>query len=640
MSMLYGYVNLNLQSVDTAMLKNMSSALAGYKYDSDSILINNNVAMGFLNQYITNESIFDDLPYYDKDNGLYFVCDAIIDNRDELIDLLGLNTRRDLSDSRIIFESYKKWKKDCTQHLLGDFAFIVYDVKLNQVQMFRDHMGKRLIYYRIENNKIFFSTLIKPLLDPFGKKSKNSLNEQYLIEFLSIKEIRHEISLGCTIYKDISYVIPASCLTVSNNSVLNEVYWDPRKIKVDHSLKRTNYVEAFKKVFSEAVKCRLRTNGEIGIFLSGGLDSGSVACVAASLLGEQGEKLNTYTSVPITGFTKWAPHYNIVDESKLVLKMQASYPNMNVHIIDSKGKDSLNSIERMLNIYEQPYKFIGNSYWLDDIFQKASNDGCKIILSGALGNSTISYGSYKTHLFEHLIRLRLISFAKDFQAICAHNKLGRKSMLAYLSKEFFSSWFNLDRGDFSSELVKNNYRLQYDVEKKMRAFGFSNKPILRVREERKLYFHPTVAHHMSSANAKYSVANNICERDPTGDKRVVEFCLSLPYECYFYHDKGLDRGLIRQAMLGIVPSEILDNFGYKGLQAADSLERIDKQWGDFIRVIKEEMQNPNDFMKYIDVDRLEGLIRTHSKLTYSFDAAINVRSILIIYICNKFHNML
>lgn len=639
MSMLYGYVNLNHQVNDIAMLNNMYSKLADYKYDSHTTLSENNVAMGYLNQFVTVESKFDDLPYYDKSAGLYFVCDAIIDNRDELINSLALESKKDLPDSQIVFESYKKWGKDCAQHLLGDFAFVVYDEKAKQVEMFRDHMGKRLLYYRVENNQVFFSTLIKPLINPFEKQEKIVLNEQYLVEFLSLKGIRHEITPGHTIFQSIDYVLPASCLTVSVKSVLNQIYWDPTKIKTDKKLAQTDYINEFKRIFNEAVKCRLRTTGDVGVFLSGGLDSGSVACVAASILDGQNKKLNTYTSVPRTGFKSSSPPFYVVDESKSVKKMHDSYPNMNLHFVDSKEKNSLNVIDRILHSFEQPYKFVENSYWLDDILQIAGNDGCKVILSGFLGNSTISYGSYKTHFYEHFIRLRLISFVKDFQSFCHHNKLSRKKMSSNLTKEIIRSVFYLKRESNSAELVRNTYRKKYCVEKKLHSFGFMNKPILRVREERSLFFHPTVTNHVSSTITKLSIANNICERDPTCDKRVVEFCLKLPYTCFFDKERGQDRGLVRQAMRGIVPSEILNNKHY-GLQAADWFNRIDDQWEDFFVTFNEKLYKSNYLLEYIDLDYMADLVTKYSKITYSEDISKHIREIIMIFICNQFTDML
>lgn len=639
MSILYGFINLDGQPAEPAVLRNMGATLTDYKADAISTLVENNVALGFLNQYITEESHFDKLPIFNECDGLYFVCDAILDNRDELAVLLGLRLTAELSDSLIIYESYKKWGKDCTRYLLGDFAFVIYDKKRRQVQLIRDHMGKRLLYYRLDNHRIFFSTLIKPLVDPWGNKQKPKLNEQYLIYFLSIKVSRHEIVTGSTIYRDISYVFPASCLTVTEQTALNEIYWEPRDIRPVRRKKNSDFIEEFKEIYYSAVKCRLRADGEIGIFLSGGLDSSSVACIAASILRDQNRQLHTYTSVPVSGFTNWAPKNLIAHESAAVKTMQAAYPNMLTHFIDSKDMNALNVADRILHVFEQPYKFIDNSYWLYDIIQTASNDGCKVILSGCFGNWTVSYGRYRTILFEHFMRLRWMRFIKDFNAFCFGSKLGRKQMIAEFADAFFRTVFSIKKGKVASELVKDAYLKKYDVEKTLRANGMAGKPLMRDGESRQLFFHPTLSNQATSAMAKFGLASGIRERDPTGDKRVVEFCLKLPYECCFDQATGYDRGLIRRAMAGIVPENILQN-RQAGQQAVDWLERLEPQWENYMRRFAEDLNGQNPLCEYLDFECINNLLRQHSNIDFAFDTIIDVRNIITIDNCKKFISMI
>lgn len=639
MSMLYGYINLDGRPADPGILENMGVALSNRKADAQTTLIDGSVAMGFKNQYITEESHFEALPYYDAETGLYIVCDAIIDNREELARLLGIKLTKETPDGRLIFESYKKWGEGCTSYLLGDFAFTVYDSRNRRAQFFRDHVGKRLIYYRIEDHCVYFSTLIKPLLDPWGNNQKPIINEQYLVFFFAIQGVRQDIFLGSTIFRDISYVSPGGRMTITEMAVSHDIFWDPQDIRHDRRLKKADYVEEFKEIFKEAVRCRLRTDGEVGVMLSGGLDSSSVACVAASILREQNKELHTYTSVPIRDFTDWTPRYITADESPAVKMMQASYPNMNMHFVDSKEKNSLNVANNVLDIFEQPYKFIDNSFWLDEIFQTAANDSCKIIMSGAFGNSTISYGSYWTIFFEHILKLRGINFIKDFNAFCLSNRIGRKKAMCEFADAFLRSIFSMGDNNLNSGLVKDAYMKKYNVEKTLHSFGYTNKPIVRDREKRRRVFDPTISNKVSSTMTKYCLAANICERDPTGDKRIVEFCLRLPCECFFDRVSGHDRGLIRRAMSGIVPDEILNNQRF-GLQAADWLERIKPQWKDFLSEFNEYLIQENHLSDYLDLECIRELVKNNSELEYSFNTINNVRDIITIDNCANFVDML
>lgn len=639
MSILYGFVNLDGQPAEPRMLENMGSALKNYTSDAQSSFVIDNVAMGFKNQYITEESHFEKLPYCDSNEGLFFVCDAIIDNREELSGLLGLKLRKELTDSHLIYESYKKWGKDCTRYLLGDFAFVVYDKKHRQVQLIRDHMGKRLLYYRIDKHRIFFSTLIKPLVDPWANKQKPKINEQYLIHFLASDENRHEYISGYTVYQDINYVQQASCLTVSHQSISNEVFWDPRDIEAGRQYSKSNYIEEFLSIFTDAVHCRIRADGDIGVLLSGGLDSSAVACVAASILRKQNRELHTYTSIPVQGFTDWSPKNVISDESAAVIAMQSAYPNMDVHLIDSKGKNPLNAAGRILEVFEQPYKFVENSYWLDDIIQTAGHDGCRIVLSGVFGNSTISYGEPQITFFEHIMRFRLFSFIKDVNAFCLCNEVSRKKVLSRFARDFRKSIVNPDIGSFTTDIVKSEFLHKYDVNSTMCFVGYSKKPYMRDREYRRHLFHPTLTHQAASAMAKSCLSSNVCERDPTSDKRIIEFCLKLPYDYYFESASGQSRSLIRRAMTGIVPDGILKN-KYYGQQAADWLERIKPQWKDFIQGFIENYQLNNPLSEYLNYQDIAELLSRNSDVAYSFETAIAVRNIITIDNCIKFLNML
>ncbi|NLT15060.1 MAG: hypothetical protein GXY05_12035 [Clostridiales bacterium] len=639
MSMIYGFINLDGRPADPAILKNMESALADKKHDAQSALVSANVAMGFKNQYITEESHFEALPYHDAETGLYFVCDAIIDNREELAALLGLRLTKETPDGRFIFEAYKKWGERCTDHLLGDFAFVVYDSRNRRAQLFRDHMGKRILYYRRAGETIFFSTLMKPLIDPWGSGQKPELNEEYLVYFFAMQGVRQDIIPERTIFQEINYVSPGCYLIVSGQSVPNEVYWNPQDIHADPRYKKKDFIEEFKKIYTDAVRSRLRTDGEVGIFLSGGLDSSSAACVAAPILQDRNKQLYTYTSVPIRRFVDWTPRHLITDESSSIRMMQRAYPNMISHFIDADGKNPLNVSDTMLDIQEQPYKFIDNSYWLDDIFQTASQDGCKIILSGSFGNSTISYGTYRVILFEHLMRFRWFSFVQYLSKFCLCNSFSRKRLFFVFASACLNSFIRFRYSPLASELVRSDYLRKYKVENTLKSYGFTNKPILRVRDSRRLVFNPAIMHQISFAPAKFSLAYNTCERDPTSDKRVVEFCLRLPYECYFDKTKGCDRGLIRQAMSGVVPDEILYN-RLRGIQAPDWIQRIEPEWNGFINSFREDLYNKNSLYSCLDADCIMKLINRNAELKYSINTAIDVRNIITINNCIKLQNML
>lgn len=637
MKILFGYINLDKRPVDPAVLDRMADTLKDYKHDAAAKMIYQNAAAGFLNQYDTEESKLDAAPIYDGDSGLFFLCDAILDNRDELINTLCLRDLSELSDSRIVFEAYKKWREDCAARLLGDFAFVVYDEKRNRALMFRDHMGKRTIYYRLHNNTLFFATLFKPLIDPYGTGSKAPLNERYLVEFLSLSEIRHDLTPRITIFEDIYYVLPGGFTLVLDKQAEDTIYWNPGKLSVNRKISEKDSIEEFRSIFFDAVKRRLRTSGEAGVLLSGGLDSSAVACVAASILKDQGKYLYTYTSVPLKGFKNWANRYYCPDESWAVHKMSDLYPNMKTHFIDSAGLNSVNVIDIVLTAVEQPYKFLENSAWLNDIYEKAERDGCRILLSGINGNLTISFGLIDSLLAEHILRLDFKRFVQDFNSYCQKNHIGRKKYLLWLTQAVSGHLVHyFKKSEFSSPMVKREFREKYNVEAALKSIGYTNSPIERHRRQQRMAMHPTLRNHMNTVSSKTGLFHNICERDPTSDKRIIEYCMQLPYHLYFYKEKGLDRGLIRKSMRGIVPAEILDNNRIRGLQAADWTDRVESFWEHVKAEIKDGIISNDPALKYIDTSFLSELMDGISFQERSFDMSSRLREVLVVYVLMKF----
>ena len=94
-----------------------------------------------------------------------------------------------------------------------------------------------------------------------------------------------------TLYEDVFNLPPACAMLVNRDGLKKWRYWEIKKTKELHFDTDAEYEEAFRKVYSEAVNCRLRSVKKVGILLSGGLDSGSIACLASPELKKRNEKL-------------------------------------------------------------------------------------------------------------------------------------------------------------------------------------------------------------------------------------------------------------------------------------------------------------------------------------------------------------
>jgi asparagine synthase (glutamine-hydrolysing) len=180
-----------------------------------------------------------------------------------------------LTDDELILNAYETWGEDCVNHLIGDFAFAIWDERKQQLFCARDHFGvKPFFYTHIDGNFSFSSTLNELRRNP---QVSNTLNDIAVGDYL-LFGVNHDLST--TIFKDIQRLPPGHTLTVANNEIKIRRYWTPSlpcwEIRFPDN---ESYVRGFSELLSQAVRDRLRTD-RVAISMSGGLDSTSLAAIA------------------------------------------------------------------------------------------------------------------------------------------------------------------------------------------------------------------------------------------------------------------------------------------------------------------------------------------------------------------------
>jgi len=404
------------ETVSEKIHHSVISGLSIYKLDLIKSWYKNNVYLGCGLQYITPQSLQEVLPYYDKKKGIAITADAIIDNREELFNLLNISVgdRNKVTDSELILACYEKWEKDCPKYLIGDFAFFIWNEKKQEIFCARDQVGTRTLYYYHNKDVFIFGTVMKAILNIL--KDKPNLNERWIADFLALPLVIHESECSETIYNNIYQLPPAHTITINDSGVKKVKYWNPiKEVKVLKLKTDQDYEDAFKEVFFQAVHCRTRSLKNIGIMLSGGMDSGSVASVAAMQLADENRRLKAFSSIPIRGFRDDSPRYNIADESEYIQSLSDSFNNIDITYCRSEGKNSFTDIDFLIDILEQPHKIIENLFWVNSLTEMAANHECKVFLNGAYGNLTISYGDFKGYILT-LFRLgKLIKLVREIK---------------------------------------------------------------------------------------------------------------------------------------------------------------------------------------------------------------------------------
>ena len=206
-------------------------------------------------------------------------ADARIDNRKDLI--RQLQASQTTTDEQLILLAYEAWSEGCVNHLLGDFAFAIWDADRKRFFCARDHFGVKPFFFAHFGDSFIFSNNINALRE--DPRVSDSLNEAAIADYLVFGLNQDPSS---TIFRDIHRLPAAHTLTFANNSITTRRYWTleiPNAIRFRDD---QDYVERFSELLTTAVADRLRTD-RVAISMSGGLDSTSLAAIASELLGHK-----------------------------------------------------------------------------------------------------------------------------------------------------------------------------------------------------------------------------------------------------------------------------------------------------------------------------------------------------------------
>ena len=172
MSGIYGIINLKNQPVDKQQLDKMEALLLHRGLDGNGQWLQDNVGLGHLKLEITPESAYEKLPLEYKQ--WVITADARVDNRDELNTPLSIEVaeRHKIPDTTYIVKAYEKWGKDCVKHLIGDFAFAIWDKNSQTLFCARDHIGIKPFFYLKTEDKFIFASEVKTLVELQEKPCK------------------------------------------------------------------------------------------------------------------------------------------------------------------------------------------------------------------------------------------------------------------------------------------------------------------------------------------------------------------------------------------------------------------------------------------------------------------------------------
>ena len=379
--------------------------------------------------------------------------------------------------------------------------------------------------------------------------------------------VRRGLNGETTYYQQINRVLPGSVVRVHGASFSKSQFWNPENIADVRFNSDHDYVEAFQERLDAAVKANLRSSRPPCATITGGLDSSSIAVIAADMLAANGNRLNTFTAVPEAGFAMEERSGLYFDETPYVRQIAEANPNIVPHFVPPNKDPILEQIAQQIRVGG----FFGgilNGLWNMDIFAAARSAGHNVMLGGDMGNITMSYNG-RPWLTELLLTGRWLTLLGEIRSSHRWRNRIREHIIApFVPAPIFRMykkwrrrgnppWYNFSA--IHPEFAERSGVVDRAARKYL---PFDAPPPRDGRLARIDSFHSycDTADWLATVRAGFGVDLRV----PAFDRRLVEFCIGIPQDQYLR--EGRERWLITRAMKGRLPDVVLYN-SKRGAQA-------------------------------------------------------------------------
>lgn len=485
-----------------------------------------------------------------------------VDARDEIAAALDVPPieRRSLTDRSLVARALARWSDVACERLAGDWAYAAWRPDAQTLTLARDPQGTASLYVFVDDRCAAWATNLRALLAlPCVPRR---LDEEHLAGVLTAWP-----SLRSTCYAAIERLPPGCAMTVTAADTRWRRYFDLASIE-PRDLPEKDLAEGLREVLTRAIADRLPDGAAAAIALSGGLDSGAVAVTAGRLRGPGAPGLAAISHVP--RFTSFLEDRR-ADEAPLVALTAGAAGIGDVTYLDSARLSPLAGMRRALAIGGAPAHAPSNQFWLLDVLDTARARSCGILLTGQRGNITVSWSGLPGPR-DWRLHWRRRDWRATAAALLPEPVGGRLRAVRRLRQPKPWREYSAIHAEFAARLrlVERMAEDGHDPTFSRASPGFDE----RVR----------VLRTARGALAETGVAFGVDVRDPTGDLRVVRYCLSIP-EARFIGPEGEGRWLIRQAMADRLPPEVLWN-RRRGVQSADLVWRLRDEAADVDAVLE------------------------------------------------------
>jgi asparagine synthase (glutamine-hydrolysing) len=447
------------------------------------------------------------------------------------------------SDTEVILAAYDKWGYDCLSRFNGMWSFAIFDQEKKIFFCSRDRFGVKPFYYTETEGKFIFGSEIKQMLEFMPNRF---VNKNVLIDYLLLGFEEHTNE---TFFENIHKLEQSHYMVynlITHRYEIKKYY----EIAIDNKLKAfegSDAVDTYRENLTSSIKLRLRSDVKVGTCLSGGLDSSSVASIAALNYSGDGKFLAIHAK----------SSEQASDESRYA-EVVSDCSNLDLHIIEPSEKDFHENIDEVIYAQEEP--FGGPSVFMQYFVMKKSKElNCKVLLDGQGGDETLL--GYERYYAAFLKEQSFFAKIKLLFASSKNSKLSVKQLIQ------FYIYFTNPKLRFLRLVNKRSYINKHYLSYASKAILLkSSKSYLNIMDLQNLEIMSLQLPHLLRYEDKNSMRNSVETRLPFIDFRAVETALSLNNK--YKIKEGWTKYILRKALEKekVLPYEIIwrkNKFGFE-----------------------------------------------------------------------------
>ncbi|MBS4538031.1 asparagine synthase (glutamine-hydrolyzing) [Clostridium sp. D2Q-11] len=427
------------------------------------------------------------------------------------------------SDTEVLLTSYIEWGVDCLKHINGIFSFGIWNKKYKRLFLSRDHLGVKPLFYSCINGSLIFASEIKALLKhPYIEPTVDKIG---LMEVFGLGPAR---SLGSGVFRDIKEVPPAHYLIYDENGLKVNQYWELEAKPHTEGLDETS--DHVRSLFIDAVERQLVSDVPLCTFLSGGLDSSAISAIASEAFKRDGRgRLDTF-SIDYKDNDKYfkSSEFQPDPDSQWIGVME-EYINSNHTNVELTSKELIDSLRGAVLARDLPGMADIDSSLL--LFCKEVRNTHTVALSGECADEI--FGGYPWFRNKEDIKTDTFPWSK--------NVGNRRRILSKDLKDLPIEEYVREKYNDTLNHVPKLYG-ESSTDGRMRELFYLNIKWFMIT--------------LLNRKDRMSMANSLEVRVPFADYRLVEYAYNIPKEFKFY--LGREKGILRKALRGILPDEIID----------------------------------------------------------------------------------